>query len=73
MPFYDYRCTNESCPTPEFESLQKMGTEEITCPACQSPAINLTSRGEVRHRERQAHHWYANASSLRINFNWMQR
>jgi putative FmdB family regulatory protein len=67
MPIYDFHCQNAQCAEPEFESLQKMGVEEIDCPTCTSkatrnPVANLRKNG-----------WYANASSLRIHFNWMSR
>jgi putative FmdB family regulatory protein len=65
MPMYDFTCGEEKCPTREFESLQKIGVEEIDCPSCGSKA----TRNEVAKLRLDS--WYANSSSLRINFNWM--
>lgn len=62
---YDYHCVNPQCPEPEFESLQKMNEDlTIQCPSCGGTA----TRNEVSKLRRGS--WYANSSSLRINFNW---
>lgn len=65
MPLYDFTCSSKQCAEPDFESLQKMDTQETTCPCCGSKA----TRNEVATLRHSG--WYANASSLRIHFNWM--
>lgn len=65
MPMYDFACSGKDCPEPEFESLQKMDTKTIVCPSCGSEA----AKKDVAELRRIG--WYANASSLRFHFNWI--
>ena len=38
LPFYDFKCTSETCDYNK-EELEKMGTVEITCPKCGEKAL----------------------------------
>lgn len=66
MPCYDYRCNK--CER-VFESIEKMGVEEINCEHnwCNGRAFMQLSR--PRHFDKLGSH--SNLSSVRFNFNYM--